>query len=103
MGMMENVSFSVMVNKRSAWVFRKHAGFPQRGNPARIQTSLLATPAQPCSRFSQIPSLITVDALGMIEKKGDRLLFLHKLFTSRNCALSSRKRENGACPLFIKR
>ncbi|MQY60358.1 hypothetical protein GH153_00750 [bacterium] len=84
MGMIENVFFSVMVNKRSAWVFRKHAGFPQRGNPARIQASLSSpkgrgtVPAQPCSRFSQTPSLITVDALGMIGEKG-------------------------ACPLFIKR
>ncbi len=109
MGMMESVFFSVMVNKRSAWVFRKQAGFPQRGNPTRIQALLSSpkrrgpVPAQPCSRFSQTPSLITVDALGMIEKKGDRLLFLRKLFTSRNRALSFRKRENEACPLFIKR
>jgi len=116
MGMIESVFFPVMVNKRSVWVFRKHAGFPQRGNPARIQASLsspylrdcfvaslLATPAQPCSRFSQTASLITVDVLGMIEKKGDRLLFLRKLFASRNCAFSSRKREKAACPLFIKR
>jgi len=84
MGMIESVFFSVMENKRSVWVFRKHAGFPQRGNPARIQASLSSpkrrgtVPAQPCSRFSQTPSLITVEALGMIEKKA-------------------------ACPLFIKR
>ena len=42
-------------------MFQKHAGFPQRGNPARIQASLSspsgrgAMPAQPFSRFS--PSL----------------------------------------------
>gem|GEM_PF-2723857 len=97
MGMIESIFFSVMVNKRSVWAFRKHAGFPQRGNPARIQAALSSpkrrgtVPAQPCSRFSQTPSLITVDALGMIEKKGDRLLFLRKLFTSRDCYLFSRK------------
>ncbi|TET73454.1 MAG: hypothetical protein E3J44_01150 [Candidatus Aminicenantes bacterium] len=45
-------------------MFRKHAGFPQRGNPARIQASLSSpfwrgtVPAQPSSRFSQSPSLI---------------------------------------------
>ena len=56
-----NISFSVIANERSGWVFRKHAGFPQRGNPARIQASLSSpfwrgtVPAQPSSRFSQSP------------------------------------------------
>jgi len=26
-----SISFSVMASKRSGWVFRKHAGFPERG------------------------------------------------------------------------
>jgi len=38
--MFVSIFFSVIVSKRSGWVFRKHAGFPQRGNPARIQASL---------------------------------------------------------------
>ena len=50
---------------RSGWVIRKHAEFPQRGNPARIQASLSSpfwrgtVPAQPFSRFSPPPSLIS--------------------------------------------
>ena len=106
MGMIESVFFSVMVNKRSGWVFRKHAGFPQRGNPARIQASLSSpkrrgtVPAQPCSRFSQTPSLITVDALGMIEKKGTRYLFYKDCPQVETVLFFP---EKAAYPLFIKR
>jgi len=41
--------------------------------------------------------------MGMIEKKGDRLLFLDELSTSGDSTLSSRKMEKIACPLFNRK
>jgi hypothetical protein len=41
--------------------------------------------------------------MGMIAKKGDRLLFLDELSTRGDCALSSIKREKAACPLFNRK
>jgi hypothetical protein len=41
--------------------------------------------------------------MGMIEKKGDRLLFLDALSTSGDSALSSRKIEKVACTLLNRK
>jgi hypothetical protein len=96
--MIASIFFSAMASKRPAWVFRKHAGFPQRGNPARMQASLAfpmrrgTMPAQPFSRFSPTPRLVAVD-----EKKGTGYFFYM------NCARVETVLflpEKVTCPLF---